>query len=297
MKAKQSRESIRRLRLPDGRITKDESEILNAIFTFYSDLYTKDPRVGEHRALQEEALALITEKVSPEENKNIASLPSKAEIEKMVFDLPHNKVPGIDGVTAEMLPKGWDYMKAACIVMIQAYWRDGRLTTRASAGVIKLIPKNQETLELMNWWPLTMLTLTEKMIAKLLANWIKKVANRIVDKQQTGFLEGRDILDNLMTYKLAQEWAPVSKQPVIFLKLDFTKAYDWVDHSFLWAVLRAMDFDEQVIYKVRGMVELTHLKVHINGNFTEEIDLQGVRQGCPLSSLVFTLTTQPLMVC
>lgn len=83
---------------------------------------------------------------------------------------------------------------------------------------------------------------------------------------------------------------------MVFLKLDFTKAYDRVDHSFLWAVLGAMGFDEQVITLVRGLVEQTQSKVHFNESFTKPINQQrGVRQGCPLLSLLFTLTTQPLM--
>lgn len=123
-----------------------------------------------------------------------------------------------------------------------------------------------------------MLTLTEKLIAKLLANRIKGVASQMMDQQQTGFLEGGDILDNLITYKLGQELATLTKQPFIFLKLDFTKAYDRVAHSFLWAVLWAMNFDEAVITLPRGLVEHTQSKVHINGSFTEPINLmRGVR--------------------
>lgn len=70
-----------------------------------------------------------------------------------------------------------------------------------------------------------------------------------------------------------------------------------MDHSFLRPVLRAMEFDEQVLSTfARGLIEQTQSKVHINRNFTEQINLQwGVRQGCPLSSLLFTLTMQPLM--
>lgn len=180
--------------------------------------------------------------------------------------------------------------------MIRAYWEDGRLTTKTTAGVIKLIPKNQNTEDLTNWRPLTMLTLTEKVVAKIIANRIWKFVGKLVDSQQTGFLAGRDILDNLLSFKLAQELALTRKQSHIFLKLDFAKAYDRVDHGFLSEVMRTMKFDGHLIMLVKGLVENTHSKVHFNGLFTSEILLnRGVRQGCPLSPLLFALTTQPLM--
>lgn len=54
-------------------------------------------------------------------------------------------------------------MKNVCVKLIHAYWKDGKLTIRAVVGVIKLIPKNSEVLLLINWRPLTILTLTEKL--------------------------------------------------------------------------------------------------------------------------------------
>lgn len=127
------------------------------------------------------------------ENQGIARTRTVEEIERLEAELPNDKSPGIDGDTIEILQKGWEYMKPACIQMIQAFWIEGRFTTRASAGAIKIIHKNQDTLDhLSNWCPLTMLTFTGKLVAKLLANRIKKVASKLVDPQQSVFLEGRD---------------------------------------------------------------------------------------------------------
>lgn len=89
------------------------------------------------------------------------------------------------------------------MALVKAFWLDEKLRTRVAAGVIKLIPKNQEIWLLLNWRSLTMLTLTKKICAKLVANHIKGLTNNIIDRQQTGFLQGRSIMDNLLTYKMA----------------------------------------------------------------------------------------------
>lgn len=141
-----------------------------------------------------------------------------------------------------------------------------------------------------------MLTITEKIIAKILANRIKVIANRIVYSQQTGFLPGRDIMDNLLTFRLAQDLSKLHKKPLLYLKLDFMKAYDRVSHSFLWGVLQALGFCEKSIMFIKGLVTRAQSKVHVNGSLTPDIDIgRGVRQGCPISSLLFTFTTQVLM--
>lgn len=57
-----------------------------------------------------------------------------------------------------------------------------------------------------------------------------------------------------------------------------------------------MGFSTKIISLIRGLVTRAQSKVHINGRFTEPFCLEwGVGQGCPLSSILFVLSTQPLM--
>lgn len=85
-----------------------------------------------------------------------------------------------------------------------------------------------------------MLTMTYKVISKLLVERFKPIIPQLVDKQQMGFFQGRCITDNILAFKLGQEHAIATLQEVIFMKLDFEKAFDRVDHGFLWAMLSAM---------------------------------------------------------
>jgi hypothetical protein len=89
-------------------------------------------------------------------------------------------------------------------------------------------------------------------VAKLLANRLKVLLPELVDVQQTGFVQGRHIQDNILAVKLVQEQARRSKNPTAMFLLDFTKAYDRVDYHFLWAVLEAMGFSSEFILLVQG---------------------------------------------
>lgn len=58
------------------------------------------------------------------------------------------------------------------------------------------------------------------------------------------------------------------------MKLDFEKAFDWVDHDFLWDTLSAMQLDPMVIVLIQGLVFGAEAKVHINGLFTQSFSLE-----------------------
>lgn len=108
----------------------------------------------------------------------------------------------------------------------------------------------------------------------------------LVDGQQTGFVKGRCITDNLLTWKLGQEHGQATLQDILYIKLDFAKAYDRIDHSFLWDTLKKMRLDPFVI----------EAKVLVNELFIEAFPLErGVRQGDPLSPFLLVLSSQPLM--
>ncbi|KAL2629179.1 hypothetical protein R1flu_013865 [Riccia fluitans] len=60
--------------------------------------------------------------------------------------------------------------------------------------------------------------------------------------------------------------------------------------------MRRMGFNLVVIELTRALVSEGHAKVYLNGRYTKSFKLErGVRQGCPISPLLFEITTQPLM--
>lgn len=157
-------------------------------------------------------LSLIHNKVTDAQNEALIREPSEEEITAVVKNFPKEKSPGLDGVTAEVLQNCWDWMKIDCCTMVRAFWSDGLLTSKSS--VIHMLK---------NWRPLTMLTITHKIAAKLLTNRLKMVVPKLVYSQQTGFIAGRSILDNVLVFKVGQEYANTSQKPTVFLKLTLPK--------------------------------------------------------------------------
>ncbi|KAL3701989.1 hypothetical protein R1sor_020011 [Riccia sorocarpa] len=220
-------------------------------------------RIEENRR---RVLLLMDKKMTTEQNGMLREMPDVTLIEHTVRKLPKDKTPGLDGVVTEILMLRWHFMRDDCVAMVLKVWSAHKLLNRDNRGVIKLIPKNEETMWLTNWRPRTLLTVTYKIIARIIADRLKGVMPELVDVQQSGFIAGRDIIENVLSLRLAHEWSQVS------------------------------GMEEDNMSMIRGLVEGGKSQVHVNGSFTKEFPvLRGVRQGCPLAPLLFALTTQPLM--
>lgn len=81
----------------------------------------------------------------------------------------------------------------------------------AIAGIIKLIPKEGDLSWISNWRPITMLSITYKIISKFLSNKMKPLIPFLVDEQQASFVPSRNILDNLLAFRLGEDWVKITK--------------------------------------------------------------------------------------
>ncbi|OAE25859.1 hypothetical protein AXG93_2145s1580 [Marchantia polymorpha subsp. ruderalis] len=163
-------------------------------------------------------------------------------------------------------------------------------------GMIRLIPKAVNKTELKDWRPLTMLTTDYKIIARILAGRLQMLLQKLVLPQQTGFIKERHMLDNVLTLWMAPDVAKTCRHQGMFVKLDFEKAYDKVEHNYLWDTMAKCELGQQFIALVKGLTLGVSMAMYVNRAKTYRFSVgRGVRQGCPLAPLLFVLATQPPM--
>ena len=79
------------------------------------------------------------------------------------------------------------------------------------------------------------------------------------------------------------------------INVDWEKAFDRVNWVFLYKVLKKMKFPEVIISWIQNLYTNIQSLVMVNGFFTNCFDVKrGVRQGCPLSMLLFIIFQNPL---
>src|ERR1700761_3633451 len=101
-----------------------------------------------------------------------------------------------------------------------------------------LYKKNDRT-EIANYRPVTLLNTDYKLLTKALATRLGKVAGNIIHCSQAGFVPGRQISDQTKLIRLLMQYAEAKGVNGLIVALDQEKAYDKIDHQYLWAVLRA----------------------------------------------------------
>jgi retron-type reverse transcriptase len=116
-----------------------------------------------------------------------------------------------------------------------------------------------------------------------------------VHKNQYGFLKGRNIQDFLAWAFEFIHQCVHSKQEILVLKLDFTKAFDTIDHTAMIKIMKQMGFDDKWLQWIKILFSSGKSVVLLNGIPGRQFFCKrGVRQGDPLYPLIFVLAAELL---
>ncbi len=150
-------------------------------------------------------------------------------------------------------------------------------------GVITLLPKNtKDRLFLKNCRPISLLNTDYKIIAKLLANRTKSVLPLIIDEDQSGYLKGRYIGQNIRLLQDITFFTELNHISGLLLAIDFEKAFDSLNWNFSLKTLSHVTFSSVFINILKLMYNNIESTVLNNGNTGNYFKQEGgVRQRCP----------------
>ena len=117
----------------------------------------------------------------------------------------------------------------------------------------------------------------------------------IVHQDQTCGVLGRSIFSNLHLVRDVLDYIDKTNEPAILVTLDQEKAFDRVDHEFMLRVLQKFGFGPSFCRWVGIFYARAFSRILINGSLSRPVYLyRGVRQGCPLSPLLYVLVSEVL---
>ena len=146
-----------------------------------------------------------------------------------------------------------------------------------------------KTFGLLVWWEGLY-----KIIAKVLANRIQRVARGLISDSQNAFVKGRQILDSVLIASKYLDIRLKTGVPRVLCKLDIEKAYNHVKWEFLMFLLQQCGFSEKWRW-IRCCISIVKFSILINGSLSNFFgSSRGLRQGDPLSPFLFDIVMEAL---
>ena len=237
----------------------------------------------------------VEAKLNDDDNKHCEGILQEDECTAAIKTMKLNKSPGSDGITLEFYRTFWTDVKTLLIDSLNEGYNKGTLSTSQRLGILSLMYKKNDPYDLNNWRPLTLLNLDYKIAAHCLAQRIKPLLPKIISTDQNGFIKGRNISYNIRLIQDIIDYAEKFEVTGAILFLDFAKAFDTVEWEYMFSTLTHFGFQDSFMKWVRTLYTNITCKIYNNGWLSAPMHITiGIRQGCPLSALLFVITVETM---
>jgi hypothetical protein len=289
---------VRELETEEG-IVSGQSDLALYVTSFYANLYSSDALAQGTAEAQTVYWKSVPAKVTQAMNERLTRDLSLKDVTDAIKAFPKGNGPGHDRVPMEFFQEFEKEVMPMLLHAFSAMFRVGATSTHINKGLITLIPKSRDQARLNNWRPITLLGNLYKVLAKVLtktlARRIQTDLTEIIRPNQTGFVEGRSILDNVFMVQETLGWAEESNQDLVLLLLDFEKTFDKIEWDFLFKALDKLGFSPTWVRWVASLYQYATSAIKVNGVADPNFQLaKSVRQGCPLAPYLFILATNVL---
>ena len=207
---------------------------------------------------------------------------TKEEVRSALESLAKGKALGIDDIPIEPLKSVGESAIDVMAILCQKIWATTEWPQDWKWSVYLPLPKKGDSRKCSNNMTIALLATGSKVLLQIL--------------QQRFFQKDRGTTDPIANLRWLMEVSREYQKNVYLCFIDYSKAFDCIDHNRLWFSLRSMGIMEHLIVLMRNLYEGQEATVHTSHGDTEWFGIsKGVQQGCILSAYLFNLYAEKIM--
>ena len=280
------------VKTPDERLLRSSRKIRDAFRAHFRDRFARctDLPLREFRSYLADFPRLgVAEAASCE------GVITECEVRDALKQVGLNKSPGLDGLPYEVYLRMSHMFVPILTDMFNHWFALGAIPGSVTKVVITLLKKGGRHVweGLDDYRPINLLNTELKILARVLANRLQLVISDLIGPEQTFAVKGRSIQDNLHLIREVIEGIEDDTEATL-ISLDQSKTFDKVDHRFLATVLETARFKPEFCRWISLMKHNPQAVVQVNRRHSAAFAIaRSVRQGCPLSPLLYVLALEP----
>jgi hypothetical protein len=284
---------ITRLISAAGETIHSHEDMESTLIEYYQDLLT-EPLPDRHEAITK-VTQHVPSLVTQEKNSALLRPITIEEVDQALQDTPKSKAPGPDGFTSDFFHHCWPMIRVEVWEILEDSRATGQVLQALNATFLTLIPKEGQAHHPKQFRPIALCNVIYKLLTKVIARRLKPILPTIISPEQSGYVEGRQIMDNVILAHEVIHSLQKTKTPGMLLKLDLSKAFDKISWEYMRAMLLAFGFDQSWVTWILNLTSSAFFSILINGVPSRPFSpSRGIRQGDPLSPFLFIIMAEGL---
>ena len=216
--------------------------------------------------------------------------PTIDEVKMAIKRMKSGKAGGLDGITADMLKAEEVDTPVYLHSILGNIWNNMTLPEEWKTGLIIKLPKKGDLSNCNNWRGITLLSLTSKIMSRIIHTRLSNALDEKLRNEQAGFRKGKSCSDHIFTLRQILEQSHEFNSPVYANFVDFRKAFDSIHRDSLWKILLHYGVPEKLVSVIKLLYTDFSAQVLCEGELTDAFQVKtGVKQGCVLSPFLFLL--------
>jgi hypothetical protein len=223
--------NITHLILDEGETIHSHDDMETTLIDYFQNLLT-EPLPDRHEAINK-VTRHVPSLVTQEQNSALLRPFTIEEVDQVLQDTPKCKAPGLDSFTNDFFHHCWPMIR----IEVWEIWEDSRATGQVlqalNATFLTLVPKEGKAHLPKQFRPIALCNVIYKLLTKVIAKRLNLILSTIISPEQSGYVEGRHILDSVILAHEVIHSLQNTKTPGMLLKLDLSKVFDKIRWEYM----------------------------------------------------------------